>query len=144
MQILILFSYSALFKNEIRGHIQTHLPDNIRQKFYCEQCKYETVSDERMKRHVKNEHGAEPKKEIQCVCHCGKVFQSLGRLNSHKKYTHLNEKNHICTICGKAFQSPSILKVCYYFCTKMSNLFIYFHYLLDAYGISYWETRCKL
>ena len=92
--------------------MNTHLPEKVREKFFCDQCDFVTVTGQWMKFHVKNEHGSEVKEKVLSVCHCGKAFQSIEGLNRHKKYVHLKQKNHVCKICGKAFTAPSNLKVC--------------------------------
>ena len=90
----------------------THLPEKYREKFYCDQCSYVTVLSKQMTLHVKRDHGTDAKKKVEFECFCGKMFSSKVGLNNHVKYTHQRVRNHVCTICDKAFPTPSRLRVC--------------------------------
>lgn len=87
----------------------THLPKLLREKFFCDQCDYVSISIGCIRSHKKYDHDTEGEKY---KCHCGKVFTKAGLLSAHNKSIHVNEKKHICTICPKAYSTSSDLKVC--------------------------------
>ena len=101
-----------MVKLDLRKHMERHIPLEYREKLFCDKCKFVSFSATSMKSHKRYEHNVEGKKY---ACHCGKVYSKPGRLNAHKKYTHNNikiPKTHYCTVCNKAFVSPSAVKVC--------------------------------
>ena len=111
--------------------MSTHLP---REKFFCDQCNFVTISTENMKIHKRYDHSTQGKRKFEC--HCGKVFGRPGDLSNHVKVFHENrkyivKKNHICTICKKAFGSPSKLKVYNNIlkCEKLINSIVSIRYI---------------
>lgn len=94
--------------------MRTHLPLLFREKYFCDQCEYVSISIKGFRSHQKHDHNNEGK---TFECHCGRVFDKNRQLNTHKRYAHgkyiTNNKN-VCTICERSFVSPSALKVCYY------------------------------
>lgn len=84
----------------------------FREKFFCDKCDHVTVSIACLNAHKKSAHCIDGTKY---ECHCGKQFTHIGSFTYHKKYSHGNYqivKNHICTICEKAYEKSSALKVC--------------------------------
>ena len=88
-----------------------------------------SISIDSMRSHKRNEHRTQIKRKFEC--HCGKVFEKPELLYRHKKGIHENRKNHICTICKKAFASPSKLKVYYSIlkCEKLINSIVSIRYM---------------
>ena len=112
MKVLILISYGAFFKDSLENHLKTHLPRKFREKHYCDQCEYSSISSDLMKKHLsKGDHRSLSKKKVRSECHCGKVFQSTKALYIHKRNTHDKQLNHICNICEKAHPFLYQLKV---------------------------------
>lgn len=89
--------------------MKTHLPKMHREKFFCDQCDFVSISSENMRNHKRYDHCTEGKRIFEC--HCGKVFGRPGQLSTHKKLTHENQKNHVCTVCTKAYSTSTRLKV---------------------------------
>ena len=110
MFVLFFNSFGSIKKHDIVIHIPIHLPKIFREKLYCSKCEFVTISANRMRKHVKS-NCDEIKEKVECVCYCGKVFSSKLRLNYHVTYTHQQKKDHICTICEKAFSFTNQLKV---------------------------------
>lgn len=84
----------------------------LREKFFCDQCNFVSISTENMRNHKRYEHCTQGKRKFEC--HCGKVFGRPGQLSTHKKLTHENQKNYVCTVCSKAYSTSTRLKVCNY------------------------------
>ena len=89
----------------------THLPKIFREKLHCSKCEFVTLSDQVMRSHVRS-NCDEIKEKVECVCYCGKVFVSKVGLQNHITFTHQQRKDHLCSICGKAFSHTKNLRVC--------------------------------
>ena len=110
MIVHILNSFGSIKKHAVAQHMTTHLPKIFRVKLHCSKCEFVSISPQGMRSHVKR-YCDEIKEKVELVCYCGKVFSSKLRLNHHVTYTHQQKKDHICTICEKAFTFAFQLKV---------------------------------
>ena len=89
----------------------THLPKIFREKLHCSKCEFVTLSVQVMRSHVRS-NCDEIKEKVECVCYCGKMFASKVGLQKHISYTHQKRRDHVCTICERAFSHRKNLRVC--------------------------------
>lgn len=123
-------------KRKIRHHMETHDSEKKKQKFLCTVCGIWLSSNHILESHYRAIHLGE--KRYKCpycdrlfsfrqdlkvhtnrhegirpyACKlCPKTFFLSSNLKEHMESIHLNEKRHICTICGKAFNRRGNLKL---------------------------------
>lgn len=121
-----------LLLNGLKNHLRSHVEDKIT----CEVC-HKSLKINSMRRHVKTHNG---EKDIYACPYCTNRFSTFGlrlqhlsdvhnitrrRYNcnlcpktfslshhrsAHVRQEHLQERNHVCSECGKSFFSSSRLK----------------------------------
>lgn len=96
--------------------LSIHLPKSVK----CSLCEFETITMERLKRHIKNQH--EVKENIvffTCsVPECKKVFKNKFNLQCHVKRCHEGEVKFNCGApgCPRSFFSKSEQRMHYMNC----------------------------
>lgn len=75
----------------------------------CKYCGKWYAARSHMLRHVLNMHTTADT-EHRCEI-CGFVSTTRTALRQHKRFKHNPEKKHKCTMCEKAFKTPTLLKV---------------------------------
>lgn len=98
-------------KIALREHRKTHrepkkyTENETTGKYVCDVCNKSFDSKEKIQFHVRR-HG-----DIKCLCNvCGKWLSCRDNLNKHYRAVHLNEKKHVCPMCGHRFTSSFRLK----------------------------------
>ncbi|XP_060809086.1 zinc finger protein 260 isoform X1 [Amyelois transitella] len=87
---------------------ENHVHIGNRLKNKCPHCPAKFVDYYTRKKHMVEEHGAEPV-TLNCLS-CEKVFSSKVQLRVHTKRDHLLERNYECTECNAKFFSSKGLK----------------------------------
>ena len=87
---VLLISYGVMNKNELKFHVESHIPKEYREKIFCDKCKFVSFSVQSMRSHRKHEHSID------------------GQLNAHVKYA------QFCSICKRGFINRFSLMVCFY------------------------------
>lgn len=86
--------------------------ENVHEPKVPEQCRYcgQWYSSRRTAlRHIRNMH-LHANEEHRCEI-CGFVSSSKPAKKRHIEFKHNPEKKHKCTMCEKAFKTPTLLKV---------------------------------
>lgn len=93
--------------NALKQHNRkVHEPKVPRQCRYCNKWYSSRWS---MQRHVINMH-VHADEEHRCEI-CGFVSSTINAKKAHIRYKHSGEKRHKCSMCEKAFKTPTLLKV---------------------------------
>lgn len=100
---VICYSKNFASLTYLKQHLNSHKPDSER-ILKCDQCSKIFRNKRFLMRHKLKHQG--PK---SMLCDCGKAFYCKTALNRHKKTVHLQIKNHICSVCGKAFSDSANL-----------------------------------
>lgn len=89
--------------------MKRHLDKSEREKFFCDECDFKSISQMSLRTHKRMEHLGHKKTYI---CQCGKTFTQSSSFYTHLKVVHDKIKNHVCGFkdCGKAFAEKSQLK----------------------------------
>jgi uncharacterized Zn-finger protein len=96
-------------RSEISFHVAKHIPNELREKFKCDECDRVFMTKHGCEQHKNNKHFG---KGRNWHCGCGKVFTTKGYLSQHKKIAHDKETNQkVCDHCGKVLINSSELKV---------------------------------
>lgn len=90
-----------------RHNRKVHLPRVPEQCNYCGNL-YATRAS--LTQHMLNMHVL-VNKEHRCEI-CGFVSSTKDAKRKHIEFRHNPTKNHKCSMCGKAFKTPTLLKVC--------------------------------
>lgn len=105
---------------ELNSHVQTAHEGVEKKKWPCDQCNAKLNTKYSMLRHKKLVHSNVS--TIYKCGDCGKVSLSEEAMQAHKRYVHKLKRDHVCSICGKAFKTPcalkvvrSCMKICLYF-----------------------------
>lgn len=77
--------------------------------FECDICHAKTATKNSIKMHILRVHDAKSKK-FKCDL-CGSLFLTATILAWHHKLVHLKERDHMCSECGKTFNSKGLLRV---------------------------------
>ena len=87
----------------LKFHQQEHV--NGKKMYKCAFCPKQYTSKQSVAEHEGKHRGE------QALCpQCGKNFASFKILRTHERSVHLNKKNHVCTICSKAYHDSYNLK----------------------------------
>lgn len=77
-------------------------------RYGCPHCPEKFMDYDKRLRHLASAHGIE-KPGSNCG-YCEKVFKTNRLLNQHIRYFHLNERKHVCSVCGNKYFNKSELK----------------------------------
>lgn len=77
-------------------------------RYGCPQCTEKFMDYDKRSRHLARTHGIE--RPVSNCVQCGKCFKNNRLLNQHVRYFHLNERKHVCHICGHKYFNKSELK----------------------------------
>ena len=75
-----------------------------------EDCQYRTSSNIELDNHVKRVHLKVPISKNHVCTLCGNAYNKVAILNQHIKSVHLKEKPHECPTCGRAFARKQKMK----------------------------------
>ena len=75
-----------------------------------EDCQYKTSSNIELDNHVKRTHLKVPISKNHVCTLCGNAYNKVAILNQHIKSVHLNEKPHECPTCGRSFARKQKMK----------------------------------
>lgn len=77
-------------------------------RYGCPHCEEKFMDYDKRTKHLSKNHGIE-RRGSACV-HCEKIFKNNRLLNQHVRYFHLNERKHVCFVCGNKYFTKSELK----------------------------------
>jgi uncharacterized Zn-finger protein len=100
-----LCGYRGSVLNEIRRHISTHLPKDLKEFFPCSDCGAVLSSRGSLKIHRDSKHSNIP----SIVCFCGKSFRQKSVYLRHFQVLHKGIKAFKCKFCEKEFSGKSHL-----------------------------------
>ncbi|XP_011505269.1 PREDICTED: zinc finger protein 382-like [Ceratosolen solmsi marchali] len=86
-------------------HSRCHLPENMKNRFPCDQCEKRFSTKPNLVTHKRIHSGV---RNFTCD-QCGKSFIQKGNLEAHF-LTHSADKPYSCSQCSKAFKTPLQLK----------------------------------
>ena len=75
-----------------------------------EDCQYKTSSKIELDNHIKRTHLKVPISKNHVCTLCGNAYNKVAILNQHIKSVHLNEKPHECPTCGRSFARKQKMK----------------------------------
>lgn len=101
-----LCGHRAAVLNEIRRHVLTHLPKELKESFPCADCGAVLSSKGSLKVHRDSKHEA---KAPSIVCFCGKSFRQKSVYARHFRVIHRQVKAFKCSFCGKDFSGKNHL-----------------------------------
>lgn len=101
-----LCDHRATVLNEIRRHVNTHLPKELKQSFPCVDCGAILSSKGSLKIHRDSKHDM---KVPSIICFCGKSFRQKSVYSRHYQVLHKGIKAFKCKFCGKDFSGKSHL-----------------------------------
>lgn len=101
-----LCDHRATVLNEIRRHVNTHLPKELKQSFPCVDCGAILSSKGSLKVHRDSKHDM---KVPSIICFCGKSFRQKSVYSRHYQVLHKGIKAFKCKFCGKDFSGKSHL-----------------------------------
>lgn len=102
-------NFKALKKSSMRSHLESHLPDFVRQKYECTICKKMFTRCSSLRVHRETVHDLIRK--YKCVKCPGVSFKQAGHLSDHiaSKHGKNRKKSFRCPICSKMFLKRSLL-----------------------------------
>ncbi|XP_037875562.1 zinc finger protein 568-like isoform X10 [Bombyx mori] len=97
----IFNSYSSKYAHVCKVH-------KANTRYKCPICDVKFVSYKQRLKHLTIVHGQKPA-TFPCPS-CPKVFDLCSRRTAHIRHKHLQERNHVCSVCGMKFFSKYELK----------------------------------
>jgi len=100
--------YITAYKKHLFAHQQTHLPEEERQKFICDECGNGYTNKAYLNNHINAVH--KQIKNHKCP-HCpDTAFSNSNKLKVHLRSAHqIMDKRHPCPECGKELPLKSLL-----------------------------------
>lgn len=101
--------------NTLCKHLKTvHGIKTPKTPIQCKHCHNWYAGKVNLQKHISNIHASNEDKRNVCEI-CGFVSTTKEAKMKHKRVKHRPGKNFDCTICGRSFQVPILLKVSFVF-----------------------------
>lgn len=101
-----LCGFGAVMRYRFLMHMRNrHSPKELRERFKCKACKFETIDKGVLRIHEEMHISTESH-----PCHCGKIFLNKFKLSQHQKMVHERIYKHYCKFCPRYFPNKASLR----------------------------------